>query len=88
MFEGLGVMYDVVAWPMALAGSFGGEPVPSAVGAAGGAGVVYYVWGNPIPLIEEMDLMKIGMAYIAFGVAFVAGREVARKVNNAMAGRS
>jgi hypothetical protein len=76
-------IYTIAAWPMAAISDVQGDNSSNALVGLGVGGVVAYVWlGDPLPYIQDGNVVMLGVMYGVIGVGYWAGSMLADKITN------
>jgi hypothetical protein len=78
-FATAGAIHTIATWPIAIVSDMSVDPLMAIVGGAVAVGVPFYLFGNPVPLVQNQEFVTLGFAYGIGGVGYWATRELKMK---------
>jgi hypothetical protein len=60
----------IALWPLSVVKDMSTDPVTAVAGGAVAVGVPYYLFGNPVPLVQNQEFVTLGFAYGIGGVGY------------------
>ncbi len=72
-------VHTIALWPLAAVRDMSDDPVVALAGGAVAIGVPYYLFGNPVPLVQNQEFVTLAFAYGIGGVGYWTTRTVKMK---------
>lgn len=72
-------VHTIATWPIAIVTDMSTDPLMALAGGAVAVGVPYYLFGNPVPLVQSQEFVTLGFAYGIGGVGYYATRTAKMK---------
>lgn len=84
VFDTIASVYTAATWPLDAVGQIQAKRTSVAlIGVAGGGGIAYLLWGDPMKIVSSGDPISIALFYGTVGVGYVLlGNSIAAAVVN------
>lgn len=63
-------VHTIALWPLAVVSDMQTDPLTAVAGGAVAVGVPFYLFGNPVPLVQNQEFVTLGFAYGIGGVGY------------------
>ncbi len=60
----------ILLWPMKAVADIKDTPLRGIAGATVALAVPYYLYGNPVPYVRDLDYVTLGTGYVIGGVGY------------------
>jgi hypothetical protein len=71
----------IALWPAQALGGLQSGGMAAYVSAAAALAVPYFLFGNPVPIVKDMDFVTLGFMYGTAGASYWAANQLVSKVS-------